>query len=145
MYCTRTQFDMLRKEGRLTIAFIGMSGMGKTYRATQLEALGFRHFNCDDAIEKRLTSLPSVGISGVAEWMGQPYTERHTVRSAEYLDLEDSVVRSFISSCKGNTVIDTTGSVIYLSDATQRLLKERTLVVYLKRIKRCVINFFRCI
>ncbi|MBI4262391.1 hypothetical protein HY624_02600 [Candidatus Uhrbacteria bacterium] len=132
MHYTQKQFDQLKKDGKLVIALVGMSGMGKTYRAKQLTSLGFQHLNCDDAIEKRLTALPSVGISGVAEWMGQPYTERHAARAKEYLNLEDDVVRSFLLSTSGNTVIDTTGSVVYLSDATQRLLRERALVVYLE-------------
>ncbi len=132
MKLTHEQFDQLKKNDKLVIALVGMSGMGKTYRAGQLATLGFQHRNCDDAIEKRLTSLPSVGIHGVAEWMGQPYTERHRARSAEYLALEEGVVRSFLDTHDGNTVIDTTGSVVYIPDATQRLLREHALVVYLE-------------
>lgn len=132
MRLTQEQFDQRKKDGTLVIALVGMSGMGKTYRARQLATLGFQHLNCDDVIEKRLTTLPTIGIQGVAEWMGQPYTERHVARSAEYLALEDDVVRSFLHSNNGNAIIDTTGSVVYLPDETQQLLKEHLLVVYLE-------------
>ncbi len=133
MLLTRTAFDQLIKENRLGISLIGMSGMGKTYRSKQLKALGFKRHCSDDYIEARLNSLPGVGIAGVAEWMGQPYEPRHRVHCAQYLALEERSISSFLRECStNNTVIDTTGSVIYFSPPVHEALKQQTLIVYLE-------------
>jgi len=110
-----------------------MSGMGKTYRSRQLEMQGFTRYCSDHYIETRLDSLPGMGIECVAEWMGQPYEARHWQHCIEYLTLEERSIITFLKECgAANAVIDTTGSVIYLSPDILDRMKQQTLIVYLK-------------
>lgn len=132
MLISCAQFDKLLTEKKLSLALIGMSGMGKSYRSKQLAGLGFGAYSCDDLIEVQLKNIPAAGIGGVAAWMGQPYSEHHYEREAEYLDYENQVTRTALETQSGNSVIDTTGSVIYCDQTVQDFLKQRTLVIYLE-------------
>ena len=122
------------------IALIGMSGAGKSYWAQQLARFGYAHICCDDLIEKKLASLLKKhgykGIQDVSRWLGQPYESQYNANQSHYLRCERSVIRKIIGliqkrklDCR--TVIDTTGSVIYVDPALCNLLKKYTRVVYL--------------
>lgn len=125
---------------RLLISLIGMSGSGKSYWSAKLQEQGFQRFCCDDLIEARLDDeLKKLGYSGihdVAKWMGQPYDEQYERTSKRYLDLEGEVMRQVLAeveeSDKGRSIIDTTGSAIYLEDDVLSRLSTRTRVVYLE-------------
>lgn len=125
----------------MIITLLGMSGAGKTHWAKQLESRGFRRFSADDHIECRLgqelsVALGYAGISGVAEWMGQPYDGTYAQRSQKYLDLERDAMRELLSGLdrhlgsRRGMVIDTTGSVIYLPSEILRALHDSTAMVY---------------
>lgn len=127
------EFDQRLKEDRLTLCLIGMSGMGKSYRAQQLANYGFKCVCCDDLITERMSDiLPSADIVGLAAWMGQPYTNGYSEREARYLQFEDEVTHKALEECSDNTVINTTGSVIYLPEGTLQKLKEKALILYLE-------------
>ena len=133
MKLTTDEFKARLAAQSLTLSLIGMSGMGKSYRSTQLARLGFAHDCCDDLIAAELGELlPTNDVSGLAEWMGQPFTVDYRVREQEYLALEERITRDALESQPGNRVIDTTGSVIYVGRDTQRKLCEVSLVVYLE-------------
>lgn len=116
----------------MIITLIGMSGVGKTHWAKQLEFHGFRRFSADDHIEDKLrqelSALGYKGIGGAAEWMGQRYEERHTRTSQQYLGFERDVMLTVLARLgrhpnpQHDLVIDTTGSVIYLPDGILRAL-----------------------
>ncbi|MFA4873537.1 MAG: AAA family ATPase [Patescibacteria group bacterium] len=132
MLLTPQVFKDLWARNQLAITLIGMSGMGKTYRSLQLASLGFLRLSSDDYVSAHLGSLPGTGTAGVAAWMGQPYESQHAVRSAQYLALEEESIRTFLTAHRTNTIIDTTGSFIYLSPRTIEHLKQQTLIVYLE-------------
>ncbi len=124
----------------MKITLLGMSGIGKTYWANQLEQTGFQRFSVDDLIESKLGTELSVlgyeGIRDVAKWMGQPYEKQYPETSQIYLDFEQESVLELLSQLntksynRSNVVIDTTGSVIYLTDTVLRALSESTVMIY---------------
>ena len=124
----------------MRISLIGMSGIGKSYWSKKLAHMGFTRFGCDDLIEEQLApELQALGYSGIhdmAKWLGQPYEPQYAVNSQKYLyqeqkTLDDILNQIETSSINDDIVIDTTGSVIYLADGTQKKLKQLTTVVYL--------------
>lgn len=130
--------DKLIEERRLPLCFIGMSNCGKSHWTNALVAeRDFEHVCVDDEIEKalepELTELGYAGIADMAKWMGYPADERFARNEARYLDLEEDVTRNInVSSSNGsNFVLDTTGSVVYLSENTQNHLRNTFFIVHL--------------
>ena len=71
-------------------------------------------------------------IIALAAWMGMPYEFGFSEREAAYLSGEKAALEHVISHVGDeNTVIDTTGSVVYLPKELLRRLKEISTVVYL--------------
>ncbi len=135
MLLTQREFDDRLRHGKLLLTLVGMSNIGKSYRSSMLaKEIAFKHVNCDDRIAARIADrIRSTDTTGVAEWMGQPYVPTYKEREEEYLGLEGAVVEQAIAEfTEGNTVIDSTGSVIYLSKDTQKKLQKQTLVVHLE-------------
>ena len=131
MLLTPREFDSRLRRGRLIITFIGMSGMGKSYRGEQLRTLGFDHKNCDNVIASRISELSQSDVHGLAAWMGQPYEPGYQEREAHYLELEKWAIENILASIDGNTVIDATGSVVYMPKDVLARLKNETLMVHL--------------
>lgn len=125
----------------MRITLLGMSGIGKTYWAKQLEQVGFERFSVDDLIEvklsKELSALGYEGIHNVAKWMGQPYEKQYPKTSEIYLDFERQSLIEVLSHLSGSlgvqndVVIDTTGSVVYLPEEILQALSECTCMFYL--------------
>jgi len=121
------------------IAFIGMSGVGKSYWAKQLAQAGWLHLDCDAAIAQRLGEIIEVGdgeelVHAVGRWMGMPWSDGYEAREARYLDLETEVTTHALDQLTEHgdqsVVIDTTGSVIYTGDDLLDQLRQETHVVY---------------
>ena len=133
MHYSRAEFEKHRAEGRLTISLIGMSGMGKSWRARHLAEIGFANMDCDALIAARIAEkLHVADVRGLATWMGQPWEDGYAKREREYLDLESETLAHVLGEIHGNTVIDTTGSVVYLPQPLQERMREKTLVVLLE-------------
>lgn len=127
----------------MVITLIGLSGCGKSHLAARMaEEKGFKLFDCDAIIEERLTEelskLGLSGLSGVAEWMGEPDSETFAERQQRYLDLEVEVMNEILAQLgddgwglKEDIVIDTTGSVIYTGHDILSGLKQRSRIIYL--------------
>lgn len=122
------------------LALIGMSGVGKSHWSRQLEQAGFAHLDCDARIAGRLGEIvtPNAGESPVhalGRWMGMPWSPGYGGAVAEYLRLEEAVTAQALdealAKADGKTVIDTTGSVIYLSPALLSRLHASCHVAYL--------------
>ncbi|OGG79812.1 hypothetical protein A3A39_00910 [Candidatus Kaiserbacteria bacterium RIFCSPLOWO2_01_FULL_54_13] len=130
---TREEFDRRLAEGGLALTFVGMSGIGKTRRAKQLRDVGFKYVSCDDLIAERLKSPSKLEtVTDVGRWMGQPYEEGYREREKAYLDLEEEITRELLEDLRQNTMVDSTGSIVYLSDSLCEDVKKKLLVVYLK-------------
>ncbi|MBI2082304.1 MAG: hypothetical protein HYT76_01925 [Deltaproteobacteria bacterium] len=128
MQLTREEFKRRIEEKRLAIAFIGMSNIGKSYRARQLkEEKRFDLLSVDSEIEK---ILGLEGIEAVAHWMGFPHERRYPKAERDYLEAEAQVMGQLKPPRKKNFILDTTGSVIYLTPETLGLLKENFFVVH---------------
>lgn len=139
---TPVEFKARLDQGKLALTLVGMSNVGKTYWSKQLaQSQGFTHLCCDDLIEAELSDvLQELGYSGIADmakWLGQPYDPQFPTNQQKYLDLEIQTVQDIINqleagSLEGNTVIDTTGSVVHTSPEICEKLDELTTVIYLE-------------
>src|SRR5271168_4916286 len=102
------------------LAFIGMSGTGKTFWSRRLAETGHRIVSCDDLIGRRLAEhLPNgerAGINDLAAWMGWPDSASYAGREAQYLTEEiaalDEVLTEVERAPEKSLILDTTGSVI---------------------------------
>ena len=116
----------------MAISFIGMSGAGKSTWSLMLEKGGLTRYSCDDLIEKELAPelkrLGYRGIGGISRWLGQPYDKRYKKNSRRYLKLEGESLTRILNEIKkadhGDAVVDTTGSVIYMSPRLRDALKK---------------------
>ena len=115
-----------------------MSGVGKSFWAQRLARVaGFVVHDCDAEIGLQLGSIvtPNPGeslVTALGRWMGMPWTQGYAEREARYLELEERVTRVALDAARAGHVVDTTGSVIYLSRALQDDLRARCRVVYLR-------------
>ena len=123
----------------LRLAFIGMSGSGKTFWTRKLAEVGYPALSCDDLIEKRLKPLLAAGgyegIGGVAAWMGWPDSPHYGERESQYLREEtgvlDEVLADLARQPEKSLVLDTTGSVIYTGNHLLMRLRRQMKVVHL--------------
>lgn len=128
MHLTRTQFVERYRARTLRLAFIGPSNAGKTFRTLQLKReKGFEAATVDQYIGKALGIADEAGL---ARWMGPPDAPEYAARQAQYLDMEERLTRQANPQKAANFVLDTTGSVIYLSAALKDWLRRSFLVVY---------------
>ncbi len=117
------------------ISLIGMSNIGKSYWSKQLEQVGYKRFSIDDMIIEK-ASLSIDDVTGMAKWLGQPWSEGYADREKQYLAWENESVLEVLeqlSSFKEDDkiVIDTTGSMFYVEQTTIDRLVNSTKVVYL--------------
>lgn len=118
-----------------------MSQVGKSYYSKMLEEQkGFYRFDCDAIIagridiDSKLPINPNVSPTRrLAVWMGVPGDPGYEEKRDEYLKLEEGVMRDILIYLNGlspeekrshNFVIDTTGSVVHLSDEIKESLKD---------------------
>ena len=127
------------KEKPLRLAFIGMSGAGKTFWTKKLAESGVPAISCDDCIEQklapRLAAGGYAGINGVAAWMGWPDSPSYAQRESDYLTEEihtlDEVLTELEKHREKSLVLDTTGSVIHAGNNLLMRLRRQMTIVYL--------------
>lgn len=130
MQLTRKEFDERYQAGRLKIAFIGMSNIGKSYTASRLaKSHDFKLTEVDNLIWE---DLGEQSMADFARWQGQPYSDGYAEREAKSIALETKATRKALATTEGNQLLDTTGSVIYIDDDVLRALKEQWLIVHIK-------------
>jgi len=113
----------------MKLSFIGMSGAGKSYWAQKLSGT-FHVIGIDDMIAKKL-GLADVG--SVASWMGWPDEPGYREREQRYLECEVSSMNEAldeIQASEENIILDTSGSVVYMSEAICDRMKSLTSVTY---------------
>jgi hypothetical protein len=120
------------------LAFVGMSGTGKTFWSKRLADTGRPVVSCDDLIARRLAEhLPNgdrTGINDLAAWMGWPdsasYAERESQYLAEEIGALDDVLTSVEHNPENSLILDTTGSVIYTGNNLLMRMRRHLTVVY---------------
>jgi shikimate kinase len=149
----RQGFDENLHKGELALAFVGMSNSGKSLRSRKLaEELGFALVSVDDEIEKALAeelgSAYGNGTEALANWMGFPFQQTFREREQRYLQIEELITGNARPPQTGNFALDTTGSVVYLSDECRRKIRSEYLVVYLEIaesfLEEMIETFFAC-
>lgn len=122
------------------LTLIGMSGCGKSHWSKALVPQGFKRFACDEMIARHLsTFLKNRDDSNreLGEWMGFPFQPGYRDRERRYLEIEAEVVREIVEDFESgtldksmDTVVDSTGSLIYLDGQLLERLKRHTAFVY---------------
>ena len=145
MKITREQFDIQCTEKTLKLAFVGMSNIGKSHWSEALEeSMKFDRYGVDDHIAD---SLGLDGMEGMVRWMGYPFEDRYPQTQSEYLVKEEKLTRFDEWKSGSNVILDTTGSVVHLSDdVLEYLKKEYTIVLFdtsLSLLDDMIEEFFR--
>lgn len=127
MLITRTEFDERIKNKTLKLCFVGMSNIGKSHSTQLLKAdYDFSAFDVDAAIIEKLSLA---GMNDIAAWLGYPYEESYQARQTEYLGIEAEQTLPTSAITDKNFILDTTGSVIYLSAEILDQLKKDYLII----------------
>lgn len=125
------------------LAFIGMSGTGKTFWSKRFAAAGRQMVSCDDLIGRRLAEhLPNsdrTDVNDLAAWMGWPDSASYAARESQYLAEEisalDDVLTGVEQQPEKSLILDTTGSVIYTGNNLLRRMRRDLTVVYFAATK----------
>ena len=129
MQLSKAEFDARYEAEKLHLAFIGMSNIGKSYTAIRLSKTHkFQLVEVDSLIREE---LDQGSMADFAKWQGQPYTEGYEAREAVSISLETNATRKAILHAGSNTLLDTTGSVIYVDAEVKAQLKRDFLVVHI--------------
>ncbi len=119
--------DSVRRN-EMRLALVGMSNAGKTTLSKALSgAFSFTHAEVDSDIGHELSQS---NIHALADWLGLPGSEGHKEREKYFLDLEEQYTL-LDRPVRGNFVLDTTGSVVHLSEKARERLRDSYMVVHL--------------
>jgi shikimate kinase len=130
MELSRQEFEQKYKDGKLRLAFIGMSNIGKSYTAMRLARyFDFELIEVDQLIWEE---LGHDDMEGFAEWQGQPYSKGYAERETQTIDLETKATRKAMDIEGHNRILDTPGSVIYTGNETLTSLKATHYMVYIQ-------------
>ncbi len=129
MLLSAAEFDRKIAQGKLRLAFIGMSNIGKSYTAQRITKVN--NFECYEVDVQIQAKLGLNGMGAVADWMGHPFQNGYAQKAAKYLSLESELSLN-ASHGGGNLVLDTTGSVIHIPSGDLTSLNNNYLIVYIK-------------
>lgn len=130
MKLSAKNFLKAHDERTLKLAFVGMSNIGKTVTAKRFaKHYKYKLVEVDKLIWKR---LGHDNMEEFADWQGHPYEEGYSEREALSIEMEAHATENAMKKAKGATVLDTTGSVIYISPTLRRQIKEQFYVVHIK-------------
>jgi len=138
--------------------FIGMSGVGKSYWTDKFKKIGYQTFNVDDLIQEKLGDLideveadknvkfEETKVGDLAKWMGFPGDKRYPGNAKKYLKLETKITEAVLKQATKSgqdTIIDTTGSVIYTDKKIQSLLRKHSKVIFFDTTKQNLKEMFQ--
>lgn len=130
MKLSSKQFLAKLDAGELKLAFVGMSNIGKSFLARKIaKAYKFNLIEVDKMIWE---SLGFDDMDDFADWQGHPYEEDYAERENELIELEGKATAKAVNEAKNLSLLDTTGSVIYIDPAIRRSIKENFYVVHIK-------------
>jgi shikimate kinase len=117
------------------VSIIGMSNSGKSYYSARLaKELGVVWFNIDGMIQRKLKD--ELGGASIADWLGVPEEKSYRTRADRYLALESEALMETLDCIPAigdlPAIVDTTGSLVYLSSRILERLSLETRVVYLE-------------
>lgn len=130
MKLSSKQFLSKLNDGELKLAFVGMSNIGKTFLAKKISEA--YNMNLIEVDKKIWESLGFDDMEDFADWQGHPYEEGYKEREKELIELEGNATKKSVENAEGNSLLDTTGSVIYIDPAIRRSIKEKFYVVHIK-------------
>lgn len=144
MQLSRLEFEDRYAKNDLRIALIGMSNIGKSFTGQRLaQSFNFNLLEVDKIIWE---NLGKGSMADFAAWQGQPYSKGYAEREAKSITLETEATDAALVQNDGNTILDTTGSVIYTSRETQERLSKDWYVVHIsatdKDIERLKAQYF---
>lgn len=129
MKLSQDEFDLRIKRGELTLCFVGMSNIGKSYTASIIARdCTFYHIELDALIQD---GLGLQDMNALAQWMGFPFHDSYNTNSQKYIKLESQLIENKIDKLSKNTILDVTGSAIYCSNTTLQKLKSASLIVHI--------------
>lgn len=130
MKLSAKQFLKHHEDKTLQLAFVGMSNIGKSFTAKRIaDKFGYKLIEVDKLIWEEL-HLDT--MEEFAEWQGHPYEEGYAEREALSVDMENVATKRALEMSQGGTIVDTTGSVIYVDPTIRRKIKEQCYVVHIK-------------
>ncbi|MBI4196270.1 MAG: hypothetical protein HY539_00450 [Deltaproteobacteria bacterium] len=136
MKLTRLEFEQRIENGALPLLLIGMSNVGKSFRARQLrDEKGFGMVSIDEEIEKK---LGLAGLEALASWMGFPHQGGYAPKEKVYLQTEQAMMQNLELPQGKNFVVDSTGSLIYLGNKILETLKGNYLIVHLEVVESMI-------
>jgi shikimate kinase len=131
MKLSKKDFQQQCEDNRVRLCFVGMSNIGKSRLAKDLEKkAGFVRFDIDARISERLALR---NVRDLAPWLGYPASPNYAEREKEYLRVEEEETGKALQEARttpGNVVFDTTGSVVYISRRIAHEMKADFLVVH---------------
>ena len=132
MKLSSRQFLNAYKTNELDIAFVGMSNIGKSFTASRMaKAFNFELIEIDTMIRER---MGHESMEKFAEWQGHPFEPGYKEREDLSIQMETSATQQAVDMGKdrGNIILDTTGSVIYIDSPVRRHVRENFYVVHIK-------------
>lgn len=145
MKLSRSEFETRYNSGKLRLAFIGMSNIGKSYTAKRVaDRFKFTLVEVDKLIWEE---LGHDDMASFAEWQGQPYSKGYSEREEKSISLETAATRKALRINASNTILDTTGSVIYTGNTILKELSCTHYVVYIQAtedaLERLKLQYFQ--
>jgi len=133
---SRSEFETKYSSGNLRLAFIGMSNIGKSYTAKRVaDRFEFTLVEVDKLIWEE---LGHDDMASFAEWQGQPYSKGYSEREYKSIGLETTATQKALRINSPNTILDTTGSVIYTGDNVLKELSRTHYVVYIQATEQAL-------
>ena len=149
MLLTPVEFTEKHFEDDVQIALVGMSNIGKSTLSRIIEEYANAHRTSIDAIiyerlgfndnSKRRTKI-------LADWLGTPDEDAYHSRKKEYLNHEETALQEQnVRKAKGNKILDTTGSIVYVNPSVLSDMQKHYIVVHLAltdTIRESLIDIF---
>ncbi len=145
MQLSRAEFEARYTAGTLRIALIGMSNIGKSYTAMRLAT----HYDMSLIEVDKLIweDLGQSSMDDFAAWQGHPYSKGYNEREAQSIALETKATTKALRTQSHNPLLDTTGSVIYTSQAVLDRLKTQYYTIHIRAsenaVNRLKIQYFK--
>lgn len=150
MQLSAVQFDDMHRAGKLNLTLVGMSNVGKSYWARELEKIGWQRIWSDGLLQKKMQDagvLQDASDEGLARWLGMPYEPGFDKRQAEIMKLEAElfwkITRELSANQgEGNIVTDPAGSLSHAGEEVCSAFQKNSFMVYLEATQQMRAEMF---